>query len=162
MGWRSRFRVSLPLRRTIHSALRFEKEHRRELVSATILAALFAVAAAVAVEVVRPWWLNRQRDEATQRIRNATATLVSRDKNNQATAVGIGIFISPDGTLITNRHVVTGGELVARRHRAGSPGRHRQQSGIPVLINSLSQPPQRTGPSGVNHGNRCAGLRAGS
>jgi tetratricopeptide (TPR) repeat protein len=115
MGWRIRFpTIRTTWLRICHSIARFGREHKRELVIASVLAVLCAVAAAATVEFVRPWWLNRQRDEATRQILNATAILVSRDRNDQENAVGIGIFISPTGTLITNRHIVTSGGILAR------------------------------------------------
>ena len=107
MRWRLRF-FRIP--NLVQTLLHLEKQHRREL----FYAALFAVVCAVVIEVGRPWWVNHQRDQATRRILRATATLFARDRNNQVTAVGMGIFISPDGTLITNRHVVTNGGLEAR------------------------------------------------
>ncbi len=102
--------IARGIQNVVDRVLHLERSHRREVIIATV----FAILCALATEPVRGWWTEHRLDEATRRILDATAILVARDRNNQPTAVGVGIFISPDGTLITNRHVVTNGGLEAR------------------------------------------------
>lgn len=97
-------------RNALYIVRQFERHHRLEWVIAVIL----AIACAFTIEPVRTRWLTYERDKVTRHVLDATAILVARDRNNHRTAVGMGIFISPDGLLITNRHVVTSGGLEAR------------------------------------------------
>ncbi len=96
--------------KSFNSSARFIRFHHREVVIALIL----AIVCAVAVDRYFRHAEQSRHDEAVREITNATATLIVYDKQGQPDVLGVGIFITPDGRLITNRHVIKTGRIEAK------------------------------------------------
>jgi S1-C subfamily serine protease len=90
-------------------AVRLARKYGRELVVAFVL----AIVAAVLYEPCKDFLAKR----ALQRASKAVAKLFIQDANGKRIGTASGVFISPDGLLVTNAHVATaakGGQILAQ------------------------------------------------
>ncbi len=90
-------------------AVRLARKYARELVVAFVL----AIVAAVLYEPCKDFLAER----ALQRASKAVAKLFIQDANGKRIGTASGVFISPDGLLVTNAHVATaakGGQILAQ------------------------------------------------
>jgi S1-C subfamily serine protease len=90
-------------------AFRLARKYARELIIAFVLAVL----AAVLYEPVKDFLAKRALQSASK----AVAELIIRDAEGKYIGKASGVFISPDGLLVTNAHVATaakGGDIVAQ------------------------------------------------
>lgn len=89
-------------------AFRLARKYARELIIAFVL----AVIAAVLYEPVKDFIAKR----ALQNASKAVAELIIRDAKGKYIATASGVFISPDGLLVTNAHVATAAKGVTSLH----------------------------------------------
>jgi len=90
--------------------MRFLQHHLWEVVFAVIFAVVFA------------FWVDnylKQQEQARMsaelhRVQSAIVSLISYDKNNQATLIGTGLFIRPDGVVVSNFHAIKSALVQAR------------------------------------------------
>jgi S1-C subfamily serine protease len=97
------------LRNACKPAVRVARKYARELLIALVL----AIVAAVLYEPCKDFLAKR----ALQRASKAVAKLFIQDANGKPIGTASGVFISPDGLLVTNAHVATaakGGQILAQ------------------------------------------------
>jgi len=95
---------------------RLLREYSREITIAFGLAVL----AAVIVDPVYKYRESRSRQQALQGNLKAVATLEALDSNGKSLAQGSGFFVTPNGVLVTNFHVIKGADRVIAHLPSGA------------------------------------------
>ena len=106
----STFSLAQRIMKSLGRFLAFCGRQSREVTIALILAVVFAFIAAL-------WVKNHEEQSqahAIQAIQNAEARIVTYDKDNKPQPLGVGIFVSSDGRLVTNYHVIKTARVVAK------------------------------------------------
>jgi S1-C subfamily serine protease len=109
MGMRAvvNIRFSVDWRATAHRIVHFIRHYTKEIIVALVL----AIVAAIVIDRYE----KRKQLETTLDNLKAVATLVVSDKDGHVTSQGSGFFVTHDGVLATNYHVVKGGvEVIAK------------------------------------------------
>lgn len=81
-----------------------------------IIAIVFAIVVAVVIEKHNE---SAKRNKITENSK-AIATVVAYDKDNKPLGQGSGIFITPNGALVTNYHVIKGATLILAKLASGA------------------------------------------
>jgi Trypsin-like peptidase domain/TPR repeat len=106
----SKFR--LEVRQRVQALFRFSRHYAKELVIAFVL----AIVAALLIDAYR----DRTTAEILKTNRTAVAVVSAYNEKGDLLGTGSGVFIHPDGTLITNYHVIEGATAIEARLPSGA------------------------------------------
>lgn len=84
-----------------------------------LAAAAVLLLAAISIAAWR-WSASTPRQANFQKTRNSVVLVEAFDGANKAIATGSGFFVSPDGTLVTNFHVIKGASRVVLKLETGA------------------------------------------
>jgi tetratricopeptide (TPR) repeat protein len=94
-------------KRLIDPLLDFSRRHRRDILLALVFAVIVGFAVDPAVKTIN----QKIEERALRNIVRAVALVTALDKNMQTVGQGSGVFIRPNGVLVTNQRVVSGSAI---------------------------------------------------
>jgi S1-C subfamily serine protease len=98
------------------SVARFLREYPKEIAIAFGLAIL----AAIVIDPIYSYRASRSKQQALQGNLKAVATVQALDSNGKSLAQGSGFFVTPNGVLVTNFHVIKGADRVIAHLPSGA------------------------------------------